>query len=178
LIGHSAGGGFALRVAASPIQNLFARTVLLAPYLGYNAPTNRPNSGGWASADIPRFIGLAVLRRIGIECCGSLPVLAFAVPPNSEKIQTAVYSDRLMRNFANHPDYRGDFAAASRPMSIFAGADDELMLAGKYAEAVRGILPAIDVRLIEGVNHMGIVTAPKAVSAIADDVATRGIAGS
>ena len=54
LIGHSAGGGFALRVAASPIQNLFARTVLLAPYLGYNAPTNRPNSGGWASADIPR----------------------------------------------------------------------------------------------------------------------------
>ena len=58
LIGHSAGGGFALRVAASPIQNLFGRTVLLAPYLGYKAPTNRPNSGGWANADIPRFIGL------------------------------------------------------------------------------------------------------------------------
>src|SRR5882672_5456050 len=46
LLGHSAGGGFALRVAASPIQNLFARTVLLAPYLGYMAPTNRPDSGG------------------------------------------------------------------------------------------------------------------------------------
>ena len=106
LIGHSAGGGFALRVAASPIQNLFARTVLLAPYLGYNAPTNRPKSGGWANADIPRFIGIAMLRRIGIDCCGSLPVLAFAVPPNSEKILTGTYSDRLMRNFANHPDYQ------------------------------------------------------------------------
>jgi alpha-beta hydrolase superfamily lysophospholipase len=34
LVGHSSGGGFALRVAGSPIQNLFARTVLLAPYLG------------------------------------------------------------------------------------------------------------------------------------------------
>src|SRR5271155_238006 len=33
LLGHSAGGGFALRVASSPIRNLFARTVLLAPYL-------------------------------------------------------------------------------------------------------------------------------------------------
>ena len=55
LIGHSAGGGFALRVAASPIQNLFARTVLLAPYLGYDAPSNRRNSGGWASAAIPRI---------------------------------------------------------------------------------------------------------------------------
>src|SRR5580700_6131084 len=42
LLGHSAGGGFALRVAGSPIQHLFARTVLLAPYLGYDAPTNRP----------------------------------------------------------------------------------------------------------------------------------------
>ena len=86
LLGHSAGGGFALRVAASPIQDLFARTVLLAPYLGYDAPTNRPNSGGWASADIPRIIALAVLRDIGIDCCDALPTLAFAVPPNSGKI--------------------------------------------------------------------------------------------
>jgi alpha-beta hydrolase superfamily lysophospholipase len=178
LIGHSAGGGFALRVAASPIQNLFARTVLLAPYLGYNAPTNRPNSGGWANADLPRLFGLMALRKIGIECCGSLPVLAFAVPPNSEKIQSGIYSDRLMRNFANHPDYRGDFAAATRPMTIFAGADDELMISDKYPEAVRGIQPAIDVKLIDGINHMGIVSAPKAVSVIADDVATRGVAGS
>ena len=65
LIGHSAGGGFALRVAASPIQNLFERTVLLAPYLGYDVPTNRPDSGGWASADIPRIFGLLALRGLG-----------------------------------------------------------------------------------------------------------------
>ena len=62
LVGHSSGGGFALRVAGSPIQNLFERTVLLAPYLGYDAPTTRPSSGGWASADIPRIIGLLALR--------------------------------------------------------------------------------------------------------------------
>ena len=73
LIGHSSGGGFALRVAGSPIQNLFARTVLLAPYLGYDAPSNRPNAGGWASPDIPRFLALSVLRGLGIDCCESLP---------------------------------------------------------------------------------------------------------
>src|SRR6202012_2928580 len=96
LIGHSAGGGFALRVAASPIQNLFARTILIAPYLGYDAPTNRPGSGGWASADIPRYLALATLRRIGVECCEALPTLAFAVPPNSESILVPAYSYRLM----------------------------------------------------------------------------------
>src|SRR5450432_4806905 len=84
LIGHSAGGGFALRVAGSPLQSLFARTVLLAPYLGYNAPTNRPHSGGWANPDIPRFIGITALRSIGVDCCEALPVLAYAVPANSQ----------------------------------------------------------------------------------------------
>jgi len=177
LVGHSAGGGFALRVAASPIQNLFARTVLLAPYLGYNAPTNRPDSGGWASADLPRIVALTMLRRIGIDCCDALPVVAFAVPPNSEKILVSAYTERLRRNFANHPDFRSDLTAATRPLTIFSGADDELMVADKYAEAVRGIMPPVDVKLIDGVNHMGIVSAPKAVSIIADDVATRGIAG-
>ena len=138
LIGHSAGGGFALRVAASPIQNLFARTVLLAPYLGYDAPTNRPNSGGWASADIPRILGLLALRTIGITCCEALPVLAFAVPPNSEKNLVPTYTDRLMRNFAVSGDFRRDLAAATKPLTIISGADDELMFADKYAEAVRG----------------------------------------
>jgi alpha-beta hydrolase superfamily lysophospholipase len=175
LIGHSSGGGFALRVAASPIQNLFARTVLLAPYLGYNAPTNRPNSGGWASADVPRIIGLTALRAIGVTCCDALPVVAFAVPPHSEKILVPAYTERLRRNFANHPDFRADIAAATRPLTIISGADDELMLADKYAEAVRGVAVPVNVKLIEGVNHMGIVSAPAAISVIADDVATTGL---
>jgi alpha-beta hydrolase superfamily lysophospholipase len=171
LIGHSAGGGFALRVAGSPIQNLFVRTVLLAPYLGYAAPTNQPNSGGWASADVPRIIALALLRRIGIDCCGALPALAFAVPPNSAKGLVPVYSDRLMRNFATR-DYRADLAAATKPLTIYSGAADELMRADKYAEAVHDF-PHVDVKLIDGLDHMGIVGAPKAVSALAEDVATR-----
>ncbi len=174
LIGHSAGGGFALRVAGSPIQNLFARTVLLAPYLGYDAPTNRPNSGGWASADIPRIIGLSALRAIGVTCCDALPVLAFAVPPNSEKILVPTYTERLRSNFGPHRDFRTDLAAVTRPITIYSGADDELMLADKYAEAVRGVAPSVNVKLIDGVNHMGIVSNPAAVSVIADDVAQAG----
>src|SRR5438128_7284922 len=128
LIGHSAGGGFALRVAGSPIQNLFERFVLLAPYLGYDAPSTRPSSGGWASADIPRIIALATLRSAGINCCEALPVLALAVPPNSEKALVATYTDRLMRNFATG-DFRRDLAAATKPLTIIAGAHEELMFA-------------------------------------------------
>jgi pimeloyl-ACP methyl ester carboxylesterase len=174
LIGHSAGGGFALRVAGSKIQNLFARTVLLAPYLGYNAPTNQPNSGGWANADTPRIIALMILRRIGIDCCDALPVVAFAVPPNSAKSLVPAYTERLRSNFGIHREFRTDLAAATRPVTIYSGADDELMLADKYVEAVRDVAPSVGVRLLPGVNHMGIVSKPAAVSVIADDVATAG----
>jgi len=45
------------------------------------------------------------------------------------------------------------------------------MLPGKYQEAV-GDRAAV--RIIEGINHMGIVGDPAAVSVIADDVAKSG----
>jgi alpha-beta hydrolase superfamily lysophospholipase len=172
LIGHSSGGGFALRVAASPIQDLFARTVLLAPYLGYDAPSTRSDSGGWASPDIPRFIALSVLRRLGLPWAESLPTVAFAVPPDSAKVLNASYSYRLMINFAASRDFRQDLARATRPIAIFAGSADELMLPGKYQEAVGN---RATIRIIDGINHMGIVGEPAAVSVIADDVATTGL---
>ncbi|MET4043100.1 alpha/beta fold hydrolase [Bradyrhizobium sp. RT6a] len=174
LIGHSAGAGFSLRVAATPImQDMFVRTVLLAPYLGYDAPTNKPHAGGWANIDLPRFFALATLRKLGIDCCSQLPVLALAVPATSAKYLVSTYSDRLTRNFATR-GYRIDLPATTRPVTIFGGAEDEMMISDKYAEVVQAIKPSVDVKIIDGINHMGIVTNPKAISVIADDVAARG----
>ena len=173
LLGHSAGGGFVLRVASSTIKTLFARTVMLAPYLGYDAPTNRPNSGGWARADVPRIFALMALRRLGIDCCEALPTLAFAVPPHMENFLASTYSYRLMRNFATR-GYKADLADATGPLTLISGADDQLMLADKYADAVHAVAPKVGVKLIEGVDHMGIVSAPKAVAVVADDVASTG----
>jgi alpha-beta hydrolase superfamily lysophospholipase len=171
LIGHSSGGGFAIRMAGSKIQNLFARSALLAPYLGYDAPSSRAD-GGWASPDIPRFIALSALRGMGISWAESLPSVAFAVPPGSSKLLTATYSYRLPRDFAASRDFRGDFAAAARPVTIFAGADDELMFSDKFRDAVG---ERATIRIIDRVNHMGILSDPAAVSVIADDVATKGL---
>ncbi|MET4293643.1 pimeloyl-ACP methyl ester carboxylesterase [Bradyrhizobium sp. LB8.2] len=174
LIGHSAGAGFSLRVAATPImQDMFVRTVLLAPYLGYDAPTNKPRAGGWANFDLPRFLGLATLRKLGIDCCAQLPVLALAVPASSAKYLVSTYSDRLTRNFATR-GYRVDLPAVTHPITIFGGAEDEMMISDKYAETVQAIKPSVEVMIIDGINHMGIVTNPKAISVIAEDVATRG----
>lgn len=171
LMGHSSGAGFALRVAGSPIQELFSRTVLLAPYLGYDAPSSRPNSGGWANPDIPRILALMVLRKLGLPWAESLPTLGLAVPPNSSHTLTATYSYRLMRNFGASIDFRADLAAATKPITIFSGAADELIRSDKIDEAVGN---RATIRIIDGINHMGIVGDPAAVSVIADDVAKTG----
>jgi alpha-beta hydrolase superfamily lysophospholipase len=173
LIGHSAGGGFALRVAASSIQPLFARTILLAPYLGYDATTNQPKGGGWANADIPRIVALRMLRDMGIACCQDLPIVAFAVSPNSRSILAATYSYRLAGNFGVKGNYRDNLTAAKAPITIISGAADELMIASNYRAAAADF-PFVDVKLLDGVNHMGIVSDAAASAAIADDVATRG----
>jgi alpha-beta hydrolase superfamily lysophospholipase len=172
LIGHSSGGGFALRVAGSPIQHLFPRTVLLAPYLGYDAPSSRSDDGHWASPDIPRFLALTLLRQLGLTWAESLPTIAFAVPPDSVRLQNATYSFRLMLNFGPGSDFRQNLAAATRPMAVFAGSADELMLSGKYQEAVGN---RASVRILDGISHMGIVSNPAALSIIVDDVATTGL---
>ena len=74
LLGHSSGGGFALRLArladSGPVRaNLPARA-----YLGYDAPTNRPQPGGWASPDLPRFFALSLLRGLGMASSALLTI--------------------------------------------------------------------------------------------------------
>ena len=168
LIGHSSGGGFALRMAGSPIQGLFSRTILLAPFLGHDAPSSRPDAGGWASPDIPRIIALGLLRSVGLRCCESLPVIGFAVPPELDHLLTATYSFRLLSDFGTSRDFRDDLAAARHKITIYAGGGDSLMLPDKYESAVAGRAKTV---ILPGISHMGIINDPAAVARISSDLA-------
>lgn len=168
LLGFSSGGGFALRIASGKLAANFDRLVLLSPYLGYDAPSTRGSGSAalWASPDIPRILALAFLRRVGFRCCGSLPVIAFAVPPDSEKFVTPRYSYRLLLNFSAPTDLDAAFRRIKMPTTIIAGAADELMQSDKYADLVRGIEPPIAVTILSGLGHMDMLHAPAAIDAI------------
>lgn len=173
LIGHSSGGGFAVRVAGSGIQGLFARTVLLAPWLGTKSPSSRDNAGGWASPNLPRIIALSILRSVGIVCCDQLPVIAFAVQPDAKRFLTAEYSHRLLSNFGAHREYRTDLNGAKGPIMLIAGADDDLIFADKYAEAVQGTTARVELRVLANVGHMDLVSTTPVVGVVADNIAGR-----
>jgi pimeloyl-ACP methyl ester carboxylesterase len=122
-VGHSSGGGYGLRVASGALGGAFERFVLLAPDLGYRAPTTRPFEGAssWAAADVPRIIAISILKGFGIDWPQSLPVVAFATGPAAKKFVTDRYTFRLMASYAAPDDWLGAFRRAKGPIEMIAG---------------------------------------------------------
>lgn len=170
LVGHSSGGGFALRIAGQPIGKQFSRIVLLAPYLGPMAPTTRPGSGGWVTTATGRIVAITVLNRVGIHAFDGLPTIAFA----TLRSRPTFWSYRLMENFGpsdivhtrDRQGYRLDAARSMGPIVLFAGDGDEIMYATRYAAAFHAVKPPVEQRILRGVTHMGILTEPRSVDAI------------
>ena len=166
LIGHSSGGGFALRVAGEPLGAAFERFVLLAPYLGYSAPTNRAAAGTglWASPDLPRIIALMLMNRVGLDLGQSLPTIAFADAPEAAMAVTSRYSFRLQINYGPPQDWRSALRSPPGRIALIAGERDELMDAAAYQRVVPPLGPSVT--LLPDVDHMGVVYAPAALAAM------------
>ncbi len=165
LAGHSSGGGFALRIASGRAGGLFERFILLAPYLGFDAPTTRPSEGGayWAQVDIPRILAILILRSAGIDWAQSLPVIAFANQPGIKTL-TSRYSYRLLADYGPPRDMRAAFVKLAGKVEVIAGEQDQLMDAQAYKTLLEPL--GVSVTLTPGVDHMGVVYRPEALAAL------------
>jgi pimeloyl-ACP methyl ester carboxylesterase len=172
LIGFSSGGGFALRIAGSPLAKQFHKFILLAPMLGHDAPTYRGTGGAdnarWVAVYLPRLIGLSLLAHAGLPWFEHLPVLAFARRDGDDRPYT--YSWRLWRNFKPHDDYAGDLRAAPSPPVILVGGADELMVPDAYAPLATGIRADAKVTVLPGLSHMDMIFNEEAQRAVIDAV--------
>ena len=168
LIGHSSGGGFALRIASARASD-FDGYIALSPFIAADAPTTRPHSGGWAGVSVPRLIGLIVLNRVGVHAFNGLPTLAFAVPPGGEKHLTSTYSFNLMGNFGLPPQgWKPALRAIQRPTVVLVAGDDQMMQAAQFAPLFSTLNPGVVVRVVPGVGHMGMVLAPSALGVLVE----------
>jgi alpha-beta hydrolase superfamily lysophospholipase len=174
LVGHSAGGGFALRIAGEPQGRLFSRFVLLSPVLGRLAPTGRPDAG-WAKPKVGRIVLLSALNALGVTAFNGATTVDFNLPPGAETLGlTQAWSYRMMVNYdprgvtqlAGRPTYRRDAAKAPAPIAVIAGAADEQFFAERYAAAFAGLPRPVAVALVPGVTHMGVISDPRATPLI------------
>jgi pimeloyl-ACP methyl ester carboxylesterase len=166
LLGFSSGGGFVLRFAGSARQALFDRYVLLSPYLRHDAPTARPDNGGWVSVGLPRLVALHVLNRAGLTTWNDLPVLNFGLNDAARPQLTPSYSFTLATSFGPHDDYLADIRGVHSALRIVVGSDDELFRAEQFAGVFAAAGQPVPVTLVPGVNHMGLTLDPRAWPAI------------
>jgi non-heme chloroperoxidase len=172
LVGHSSGGGFALRFAGSPRGHLFASYTLAAPMIHHACSMTRPDVGGWVVPFLPRIIGLSILNAMGLHWFQSLPVLAFAVPEkglsdgNNAPPRTATYSYRLQDNFRPHLRWQQDVKRVSRPMQIVIGELDELFVASAYKPCLEPLNTLVSVQVLPHMHHVSVYNDPIAMDAL------------
>jgi non-heme chloroperoxidase len=158
--GHSSGGGLAIRFAGSKYGRQADAYMLLSPYLQYNAPTIRPNSGGWAKPYTGRIIGLIMLNSVGIRWFNDLTVVDFNMPEEArDGTETLSYTYRLNTSYAPR-DYKKDLHAITQALLVVAGSADEAFFADQFEPVISQYTKA-RVELLSGVTHLGVVVSPE-----------------
>ena len=170
ILGHSSGGGLVTRMAGGEHGDLLDSAILLAPFLQYDAPTTRINSGGWAHVLLRRMIGLSMLNMAKITALNHLQVIQFRFPKSVLQgvlgdTATTAYSYRLNTSFAPRRDYLGDIAALPEFLLV-VGDKDEAFIATEYEPMMSTVTDKGRYVVIPDTSHLAIVDAPRALAEI------------
>ena len=162
--GHSSGGGLALRFAGGPHGYLARGFVLLAPYLGHDAPMVKKNSGGWADANIVKIVCIAVLDGFGVKRFNGAQVLRFNLPEKYRNgYETLEYSYRLMRGM--HPEsYKASLRATRAPVLMLVPSEDEAFHADRFRAGIAPYKPDTTLSFVKGGSHLGILLSEPAMA--------------
>ena len=163
--GHSSGGGLAVKYGGNSL-NQFDGAILLAPYLGYQAPTVRTNSGGWVQVAQLRYAGLAMLNNIGIKFLNNYPVLFFNRPAGvADKLQLESYSYQLNESLSPQT-YAADLSNYKGPMLLLVGELDEAFYPDEYKNVLESNAPHTEFHLLENTKHLDLPSSEETATLI------------
>jgi alpha-beta hydrolase superfamily lysophospholipase len=154
--GHSSGRGFVLHFSQTKYAEEISGYVLLAPYLGHDAPTTRPGNT-WAQPNIATIVALDMLNVIGITWFNDLTAIQFNVPDTLRNgTETATYSYRLFKSFRSY-DFKSELRAIQRPLLVIVGGNDELLNASEFPRVISQLNKGATVKVVSDCNHMSLV---------------------
>jgi pimeloyl-ACP methyl ester carboxylesterase len=171
LAGHSMGGGIVLRYADRRTLPPVDRYLLFAPLMGPDSPTarNEPRDGNGAGpasglkVHMPRTIGLVMLNLVGFRGLNGRRTLFFNVPP---ELALRSYSFRAMAGMTP-ADHRSALQADATPLFAMVGSADGAFHVDRFPEVI-GQHQNGHVKIIEGVDHPGLVMSAAAANAAGD----------
>lgn len=157
LVGHSSGGGLAIRVAGGPYQKLIQGYVLLSPAIP-TAPTMRQGTaGGWATVSIAKIIALSILNSMGIKRWNHTHVIQFNMPKQyCDGKETLSYTFNLNSSYHPRQPYQNDIKALKDKFIVFVGSEDEANDPFQFP-IVMGTNASQFIQIINGVKHLDIV---------------------
>lgn len=163
VIGHSSGGGLAIRLAGGLYGDLIKGFVLLSPAIP-TAPTLRQNTaGGWAKVSIWKIIALSILNCLGIRFLNHRKVIEFNRPPDRKA--TLAYSYCL--NTSCHPrlPYKKDIAALKGKSIVVVGSEDEANDPLHYPKVMQDP-ESKTIQIVPGAKHLNLVEHPAVFSIV------------
>lgn len=159
LAGHSAGGGTAIRFAASKYANVVDRFLLLAPFVHFQAPIMKGSDV--SAAHKGRLITLMILNGFGYRGKNHLTVLESTKPKDQRHgSETLALSYRLF--MSRLPDkYKKALTSIPDDTLVLIGNEDEVFEASAYKPLFEKYRK-YDVHVIDEVDHDGILSSEEA----------------
>lgn len=163
LLGHSSGGGLAIRLAGSPYRDCFAGYILLAPAIP-TAPTMKKKST-WADVSLFKILSLSILNRFGITHFNHAKVIHFHMPPEFQNgTETLFYTFTLNTSYHPRIPYDKDLEGLGDRYLCIVGEQDELM----QPHAYKNILNPDKITILPNEKHLPIVNNQTAMKKIAE----------
>lgn len=164
LVGHSSGGGLAIRLAGSFYAKYFQGYVLLAPTILGTSIMKKDQK--WADVSLFKSISLSILNGFGIRRLNHTSVIGFNMPKEfRDGTETLSYTFNLNSSYHPRlPGYKNDIKGMNDRYILIVGEDDELMNAYAYQD----ILNKEQIAIIKGEKHLTLTENQMVMKRIAD----------
>ncbi|MBM3191206.1 MAG: alpha/beta hydrolase [Chlamydiae bacterium] len=156
LVGHSSGGGLAIRFAGSSYGPSIAGFILLSPAIPTAKTMRQGNGGGWANVSLWKIIALSILNTLGIRFFNSTKVISFNRPAaRCNGKETLSYSFNLNSSYHPRLPYDKDIACLKGRVLTIIGSEDEVNDPSAFPEVMQDP-QGKSIRVIPGAHHLGI----------------------
>jgi non-heme chloroperoxidase len=157
LLGHSSGGGLAIRLAGGTHNRLVDRFVLVSPYVSPTASVSRKNQK-WSVVSVPKIIAISILNGFGIKRFNNRNVIRFNMPMElRDGTETLNYSYRMLTSINPRQKYKIDIDQIGQPALVLVGEKDEIFWPEKFGDFF-GSRPNVKVRCIPNSTHLSMMT--------------------
>lgn len=163
LIGHSSGGGFAIRFASGKYKDIAQSLILLSPAI-ITAPTmNTSGARSWAHVDKITLAECLACNPFGITRFNTKTLITFNKPAKlCDGSETLTYDWNLAVSMHPRVPYKKDLARATPKAHIIVGENDEINNPYAFAK----LFPKDRIAILKKVGHLDIVNSPDALKKI------------